>query len=147
MQILLLEQPEDRQLQHVGYFSASMYRSDISNVRNFPRKLLLRGSGRVRDVLSPRSLAQRRAGAGPEIAGQVDYRLSRNLVVSEFRKGRLSRQDVCDAHPELLRAAANIGEEVREDCPICEASKVGWCPTPSAAGSRLRVPASPPHGS
>jgi hypothetical protein len=59
-----------------------------------------------------------------EVAGHVDYRLARNSVVSEFRKGRLSRLDICDAHPELLRAAANVGEESREDCPICEESKV-----------------------
>lgn len=58
------------------------------------------------------------------LAGHVDYRLARNSVVSEFRKGRLSRLDICDAHPELLRAAANVGEESREDCPICEESKV-----------------------
>ena len=57
-------------------------------------------------------------GAGP---GQVDYRLARNAVVSEFRKGRLSRRDICDAHPELLRAATNVGERKPEPCPICEA--------------------------
>lgn len=61
---------------------------------------------------------------GPRLAGQVDYRLARNSVISEFRKGRLSRLDVCDAHPELLRAAANVGETSREDCPICEQQKV-----------------------
>ena len=55
-------------------------------------------------------------GAG----GQVDYRLARNAVVSEFRKGRLSRRDVCDAHPELLRAATNVGQRTPEPCPICE---------------------------
>src|SRR5579875_2497448 len=59
-----------------------------------------------------------------QVAGQVDYRLMRNSVISEYRKGRLSRNEVCDAHPELLRAANNIGEETREDCPICEAVKV-----------------------
>ncbi|MCL2393534.1 MAG: DUF5318 domain-containing protein [Acidimicrobiaceae bacterium] len=59
-----------------------------------------------------------------EVAGHVDYRLARNSVVSEFRKGRLSRLDLCDAQPELLRAATNVGEESREDCPICEESKV-----------------------
>jgi Family of unknown function (DUF5318) len=58
------------------------------------------------------------------VGGQVDYRLARNAVVSEFRKGRLSRPDVCDAHPELLRAAVNVGQETREDCPICEETKV-----------------------
>lgn len=56
-------------------------------------------------------------GAGP---GQVDYRLARNAVVSEFKKGRLSRRDVCDAHPELLRAANNVGQNKHEPCPICE---------------------------
>ncbi len=70
----------------------------------------------------PESL--RGATAGGQLAGQVDYRLARNMVVTEFRKGRLSRHDVCDAHPELLRAASNVGEESREDCPICEASRV-----------------------
>ena len=57
-------------------------------------------------------------------AGQIDYRLARNSVVSEFRKGRLSRLDVCDAHPELLRTATNVGQVTREDCPICEETKV-----------------------
>jgi Family of unknown function (DUF5318) len=58
------------------------------------------------------------------MTGQVDYRLTRNMVLSEFRKGRLSRLDVCDAHPDLLRAATNLGEQTREDCPICEAVKL-----------------------
>ena len=62
--------------------------------------------------------------AGADVAGDVDYRLARNMVVSEFHKGRLSRLDICDAHPELLRAATNVGEETREDCPICEEAKV-----------------------
>lgn len=63
-------------------------------------------------------------GASSHVAGHVDYRLARNSVVSEYRKGRLSRLDVCDAHPELLRAATNVGEETHEDCPICEEAKV-----------------------
>jgi hypothetical protein len=54
----------------------------------------------------------------------VDYRLARNSVISEYRKGRLSRPEVCDAHPELSRAAANVGEPSRERCPICEESNV-----------------------
>jgi hypothetical protein len=62
--------------------------------------------------------------AGSRIAGHVDYRLARNVVVSEYRKGRLSRLDVCDAHPELLRAAINVGEESREECPICEEARL-----------------------
>jgi uncharacterized protein DUF5318 len=58
------------------------------------------------------------------MAGQVTYRLARNAVVSEFHKGRLSRLDVCDAHPELVRAARGIGEPTSEACPICEEANV-----------------------
>jgi hypothetical protein len=75
-------------------------------------------------VIGFRPETLRGATAGGQLAGQVDYRLARNLVVSEYRKGRLSRHEVCDAHPELLRAAANVGEESREDCPICADAKV-----------------------
>jgi hypothetical protein len=71
---------------------------------------------------SPESM--RNAPAADQVTGQVDYRLARNLVLSEFRKGRLSRNDVCDAQPELIRAAVNCGHETREDCPICEDAKV-----------------------
>lgn len=74
--------------------------------------------------MSFRPEALRGTGGGTEVGGQVDYRLARNVVISEFRKGRLSRLDVCDAHPELLRAAVNCGEVTREDCPVCEEVKV-----------------------
>jgi len=89
--------------------------------------------------MSFRPEAQRGVGVGPEAAGHVDYRLARNMVISEFHKGRLSRPDVCDAHPELLRAAANVGQETGEDCPICESVKLRL--VSYAFGSRL-----PPSG-
>ena len=57
---------------------------------------------------------------GGGATGQIDFRLARNAVVSEFKKGRLSRREVCDAHPELLRAATNVGQRSFEPCPICE---------------------------
>jgi len=70
----------------------------------------------------PRAAA---GGASPfRVAGNVDYRLARNVVVNEYRRGHLSRLDICDAHPELLRAAADAGEESQEDCPICEDVKL-----------------------
>lgn len=53
------------------------------------------------------------------LPGQIDYRLARNAVVREFRQGHLSRLDVCDAHPELLRVARHLGQPTAEDCPIC----------------------------
>ena len=86
--------------------------------------------------MSFRPESMRGAPSGGRVSGHVDYRLARNAVVSEFRKGRLSRLDVCDAHPELLRAAINVGEASREDCPICEDARSAWSPTSSAAGCR-----------
>lgn len=74
--------------------------------------------------MSFRPETMRGAPGDGQVVGHIDYRLARNAVISEFRKGRLSRPDVCDAHPELLRAAANVGELSQEDCPICEGDKV-----------------------
>ena len=50
----------------------------------------------------------------------VDYRLTRQQVVRQYRKGRLSREEVCDAHPELRRAALMASRPTSERCPICE---------------------------
>jgi hypothetical protein len=63
-------------------------------------------------------------GAPPGAAGTIDYRLARQALVSEFRKGRLAQHEVCDAHPELVRAARECGEPTSIDCPICEADQV-----------------------
>jgi hypothetical protein len=57
-------------------------------------------------------------------SGEVDYRLARQAVVAQFRKGRLARHEVCDAHPELVRAARNVGEESSQQCPICDDAKL-----------------------
>lgn len=51
--------------------------------------------------------------------GRVDYRMARRAVLRDVRSGLRSRSDVCDAHPELLRAAKWIGEPAG-DCPLCE---------------------------
>ena len=52
--------------------------------------------------------------------GVVDFRLQRNAVVKEYKRGRLTRLDVCDAHPELLRNALHASRPASEECPICE---------------------------
>lgn len=56
--------------------------------------------------------------------GQIEYRLSRDQSVREYRRGRLSRNDVCDAQSELLRVALNLGLSTEIDCPICESEKL-----------------------
>ena len=66
----------------------------------------------------------RGVGASPPHAGVIDHRLARRAVISEYRKGRLARHQVCDAHPELVRAAREIGEPTSVECPICEAASL-----------------------
>ncbi len=41
-------------------------------------------------------------------------------MLRDFRRGALTRLDVCDAHPELVRAGRHIGEKTDRTCPICE---------------------------
>lgn len=61
---------------------------------------------------------------GSEGPGEIDYRLARQSVLSEFRKGRIARHEICDAHPELARAARELGEPTRLTCPVCEQTQV-----------------------
>jgi hypothetical protein len=46
------------------------------------------------------------------------------MLINQVRLGRISRTEVCDAHPELIRAARNVGTETTADCPICEEAKL-----------------------
>lgn len=46
------------------------------------------------------------------------------MLINQVRLGRISRTEVCDAHPELIRAAKNVGTETDADCPICEDDKL-----------------------
>lgn len=50
----------------------------------------------------------------------VDYRMAKRAVLRDLRKGFVSRVEVCDAHPELVRAARFIGEATKDDCPVCD---------------------------
>jgi len=61
------------------------------------------------------------AGAdGGRPAGVVDHRMARHALVDEFKRGRIARHEVCDAHPELRRAAEHISRKTTQVCPICE---------------------------
>lgn len=100
-----------------------------------------------------------RSGTGPpgradDHAGeaQVEYRLVRDAVVRDVRRGRVDPVDVCDAHPELLRAARNVGRPLGDDCPICGEERMvqvtyvfgaglppgGRCPGTATELNRLR---------
>ena len=56
--------------------------------------------------------------------GYVDYALARRAVLRDLRAGRRDRTDVCDAHPELLRAGRNVGDEADADCPVCGSGRL-----------------------
>jgi hypothetical protein len=52
--------------------------------------------------------------------GVVDYTLAKRALLRDFQRGLLSRLEICDAHPELLRAARYVGEQTHQPCPVCE---------------------------
>lgn len=56
----------------------------------------------------------------------VDYGLARRSVLAAVRRGTMATSDVCDAHPELIRAAKNIGLSRDEVCPICSHEAIRW---------------------
>ena len=59
-------------------------------------------------------------GSPPSFRGpSVDYRLARRAALNSLRNGSLDTGDVCDAHPELMRAGKNIGDDADMPCPIC----------------------------
>ena len=52
-------------------------------------------------------------------ASTVDYRLMRNAAIASARSGSVTRESVCYAHPELLRAARSYSEPTDDACPLC----------------------------
>ncbi|HUG86413.1 MAG TPA: DUF5318 family protein [Euzebya sp.] len=53
------------------------------------------------------------------LRGRIDYRMAKRALVRQVTRGSVAVQDVIDAHPELMRAARNIGTETARTCPIC----------------------------
>ena len=51
--------------------------------------------------------------------GVVDYTLAKRALLRQARRGLLSVQELCDAHPELIRAARHVGETTSRPCPVC----------------------------
>lgn len=50
--------------------------------------------------------------------------MARRALLREVETGLRSPRDVCDAHPDLVRAGRNIGEQTQDECPICQASEL-----------------------
>jgi hypothetical protein len=56
--------------------------------------------------------------------GVIDYTLAKRALLRDARRGLLSIEDLCDAHPELMRAAKHVGEPSKNDCPVCAKEKL-----------------------
>jgi len=56
--------------------------------------------------------------------GVIDYTLAKRALLRDARLGLLALTDLCDAHPELIRAARHVGEPSKNDCPICGKEKL-----------------------
>lgn len=54
----------------------------------------------------------------------IDYALARRATLAELARGQRSAADVCDAHPDLQRAARYYGEATDTGCPICRKSRL-----------------------
>ena len=52
--------------------------------------------------------------------GVVDYTLAKRALLRQAQGGLFSRLELCDAHPELLRAARYVGEDASRPCPVCD---------------------------
>ena len=54
----------------------------------------------------------------------IDYTLAKRAILRDSQRGLRSVNDLCDAHPELIRAARHVGEPTRTDCPVCGREKL-----------------------
>ena len=70
--------------------------------------------------MASRTVTRRRVPSGRKaLLATVDYTLAKRALIREARVGLKSRADICDAHPELMRAARHVGEPTSRDCPVC----------------------------
>lgn len=58
-------------------------------------------------------------GRTGEVAS-IDYLLAKKALLKQFKAGQIAKHELCDAHPELIRAAKSIGSPSGEICEICE---------------------------
>lgn len=61
---------------------------------------------------------------GETVGGVIDHRLTRRALINEYRRGRIRKEQLCDAHPDLMRAAKNFGDTTNVRCPICAQDNV-----------------------
>lgn len=78
-------------------------------------------------------------GVQPEPASTVNYRLVRAHALHRLKCGTRMADEVCDAHPELVRAGREVGTAAGEPCPVCQGNDL-------ALVSYVFGPRLPAHG-
>ena len=59
----------------------------------------------------------------------MDYALQRRALLAEVYSGRVGTMEVCDASPDLVRAAKFHGQPTETSCPVCRKEQltlVSW---------------------
>ena len=54
----------------------------------------------------------------------VEYGLVRRALLAALAAGAITREEICDAHPELIRAATHLGRKSGESCPVCDQAEL-----------------------
>ncbi len=67
----------------------------------------------------PRGSRGEVAAYTPVVRREIDYALARRATLRDYERGVVNRLDLCDAHPELVRAGRHLGEPTDDECPIC----------------------------
>lgn len=73
----------------------------------------------------------------------VEFGLVRHALLAKLASGLLQREEICDAHPELLRAANNVGRSTKETCPVCDEQEL--VEVTYVFGARLPAGGTCPH--
>ena len=58
------------------------------------------------------------------VSAVVEFGLVRHSLLASLASGQIQKDDICDAHPELLRAAKNVGRSTKENCPVCDENEL-----------------------
>lgn len=94
---------------------------------------VLSNCGSLLEVDKVRTKSQESGGS--KWIGTIDHRLMRENTIRNYRMGRASREEICDATDELIRVAEHFGELAAMPCPICGSSKLVY--VDFAFGSKL----------
>lgn len=54
----------------------------------------------------------------------IEYGIVRRALLGALAAGSLTRDEICDAHPELVRAATHLGRRSGESCPVCSEAEL-----------------------